>query len=81
MKVGGIVYGDLRKRCVIFARKVESNLASCSLLMKRLLSLRFVFVFPNSADPDEMPLYHLGLLCLLKYLFACIQNEMGLMRF
>ena len=34
----------------------------------------------NSVEPDEMPYYaafHLGLLCLPKYLFAGIQNKKG----
>ena len=34
---------------------------------------KIVFVLANSADPDEMPPYaafHLGLLCLSKYLFT-----------
>ena len=42
------------------------------------LSLKIVFIFVNSADPDEMPLYvafHQGLHCLLKYLFTNVQNE------
>ena len=39
---------------------------------------RFFFTLANSADPDEMPPYgafHLGLNCLLKYLFNGIQIE------
>ena len=45
-----------------------------------LLSLNIVFIFANSADPDEMLHYaafHLGLHCLPKYLFTGIQNEKG----
>ena len=39
------------------------------------------FVLVNRADPDEIPPYaafHLGLRCLTKYLFTCVQNEKGL---
>ena len=44
------------------------------------LSLMIIFIVADSADPDEMPPYaafHLGLDCLLKYLFTRIQNEKG----
>ena len=36
------------------------------------LSMKIVYIYANSADPDEMPNYagfHLGLHCLTKYLF------------
>ena len=42
------------------------------------LCWKIVFIFANSADPDEMPPFaasHLGRPCLLKYLFAVIQSE------
>ena len=42
------------------------------------MSLNFVLIFANSADPDEMlpsAAFHLGLPCLLKNLFTGIQNE------
>ena len=42
------------------------------------MSLKIVFIFTNSADPDQMPPYvsfHLGLHFLPKYLFTGIQNE------
>ena len=42
------------------------------------LSLKISFVLANNADPDEMPHYaafHLGLHCLPKYLFTCIQHS------
>ena len=41
------------------------------------------FILANSANPDEMPSYvtfDLGLHCLIKYLFTCIQNENGLLQ-
>ena len=44
----------------------------------KFLSLKIVFIFANSADPDEMPHYaafHLGLHCLPINLFIDIQNE------
>ena len=44
------------------------------------LFLKIVYILANSADPDEMPhnaAFHLGLHCLPKYLFICIQNEKG----
>ena len=44
------------------------------------MSLKFVLNLANSAGPDEMPPYaafHLGLHCLLKYLFTSIQKEKG----
>ena len=50
------------------------------LLNDVLLSLKIVFILANSADPNEMLLYvafHLGLICLSKYLFTGIQNEKG----
>ena len=40
--------------------------------------LKIVFILVNSVDPDEMPpfvAFYLGRPCLLKYLFAVIQNE------
>ena len=45
------------------------------------LFLKTVLILANSADPDEMPpdtAFHLGLHCLLKYLFTVIQIEKGL---
>ena len=39
---------------------------------------KIVIILANSADPVEIQHYaafHLGLYCLLKYLFTCIQNE------
>ena len=45
-----------------------------------LISQDIFVILKNSVDPDEMPLheaFHLGLHCLLKYLFASIQNEKG----
>ena len=39
------------------------------------------FILANSADPDEMQHYaalHLGLHCLAKNPFICIQNEKDL---
>ena len=44
------------------------------------MSLKFVLNLANSAGPVEMPPYaafHLGLHCLLKYLFTSIQKEKG----
>ena len=44
------------------------------------MSIKIVFILANSADPDKMSpcaAFHLGLLCLPKYLFTCIQNEKG----
>ena len=44
------------------------------------MSLKFVFMLANSADPDEMPPYaafHLGRHCLPKYLFTRVQSEQG----
>ena len=44
------------------------------------LSLKIDFVLANSADPDEMLIYetfHLGLHCLLKYLFRGFQYTKG----
>ena len=41
------------------------------------LSLKIIFVFPKSGDPDEMPLYaafHLGLHCLSRYQFRGFCN-------
>ena len=46
--------------------------------MMHLCHEDFFLSFANSADPDKMVHYvpfHLGLHCLLKYLFAGIQNE------
>ena len=40
--------------------------------------MKDIFIFANSADPDEMPQYvafHLRLRCWPKYLSAGIQNE------
>ena len=42
-----------------------------------LQSMKFKFILPNSAGPDEMPqntAFHLGLQCLLKYPFRGFQN-------
>ena len=44
------------------------------------LSVKIAFILANSAYTDEMPPYaafHLGHHCLLKYLFAIIQNAKG----
>ena len=44
------------------------------------MSLKFIFILANSADPDEMPNYaafHLGHHWLPNYLLADIQNEKG----
>ena len=44
------------------------------------MSLKFVFILANSADPDEILPYgafHLGLNCLPKHHFTSIQNEKG----
>ena len=44
------------------------------------LSLMIVFILANNEHPDEMPPYaafHLGLHCLLKYLFTGMQNGNG----
>ena len=46
----------------------------------KFLSLKIVFILENSAGPYEMPpsaVFHLGLHCLLKYLFIGIQDENG----
>ena len=43
-------------------------------------SLKIDFILANSADPDEMPHYaafHLGLLCLPKYLFRGFMYTKG----
>ena len=45
-----------------------------------LQSLKIVFIFANSAGPDEMPrcvAFHLGLHCLPKYPFSSFQYTMG----
>ena len=45
---------------------------------------KFVFIFANSADPDEMlhlAAFHQGLHCFPKYRFAGIQNEKCKKRF
>ena len=42
------------------------------------MSLKSFFILGNSVDPDEMLPYaafHMGLPCLPKYMFTCIQNE------
>ena len=44
------------------------------------MSLKIVFILANSENPDKMPTYvtfHLGIHCLPKYLFTCIQNGMS----
>ena len=44
------------------------------------LSLKIGFVFSNTAEPDEMPLYatfHLGLQCLPKYRFKGFRSSKG----
>ena len=44
------------------------------------MSRRFVFIFANNADPDEMQYYavfHLRIHYLPKYLFKGIQNKKG----
>ena len=47
--------------------------------MMFFLSLKIVFILGNSADPDEMLPFHLGLPCLPKHLFtsAYIPIEKG----
>ena len=41
------------------------------------LSLKIVCILANSADPDEMQHYALGLHCLSKYLFRGFQYTNG----
>ena len=53
---------------------------SAPIIYDAILCLKVVFIFANSADPDEMPPYavfHLGQNCLPKYLFTGIQIEKG----
>ena len=38
------------------------------------LARRFVFIFANNADSDEMLKFHLGHGCLSKYLFEDFQD-------
>ena len=43
--------------------------------------MEIIFIFGNSADPDEMPLstaFYLDPHKLTMYLFTCIQNKKGL---
>ena len=44
------------------------------------MSLKVALILANSADPDEMQHYvafHLGLYCLLKYMFRGFQYTKG----
>ena len=63
-----------------FFVQIEGSHVTISKQNIAFLSLKIGFVFSNTAEPDEMPLYatfHLGLQCLPKYRFMGFRSSKG----